>query len=168
MNIISDEMLNRFLDNELNKEEKEIVKTAIEDSADLGRKYENLVKADNFLKNSEIEFPTSKFTEMVMNKINNQKVRVKQQKRFLFVILSVLSVIILVIVGFIFIQIIPSTGNESNQVVTEYSQNIGNYFSGIFGKKNISIFGSILSFIMLASGYFFYEFQKRSKNHFSH
>jgi hypothetical protein len=86
----------------------------------------------------------------------------------LFTILSVLGIITLSIVGFIFVQIIPSSGTESNHIVTEYSQNIGDYFSNIFGKKNISIFGAILSFIMLVSAYLFYEYQKQSKKNFSH
>jgi hypothetical protein len=165
---ISDEMLNQFLDNRLSREEKEIVKNAIANSSELRRKYDALVNVDKLLRNVESDSTSIDFTKKVLQRINNQKNRAKQEKYFLLTIVSVLGIITLGIVGFIFVQIIPSSGTESNHMVTEYSQNVGNYFSNIFGKKNISIFGSILSFIMLVSAYFLYEYQKHSKKNFSH
>jgi hypothetical protein len=165
---INDEMLNQFLDNQLSGEENEIVKNAIANSSESKRKYDTLISTDKLLRNIENDSTSLDFTKKVLQRINNQKNRAKQQKYFLFIILSVLGIITLGVVGFIFVQIIPSSGTESNHIVTEYSQNIGDYFSNIFGKKNISIFGSILSFIMLVSAYFFYEYQKQSKKNFSH
>jgi hypothetical protein len=165
---INDEMLNQFLDNQLSGDEKEIVKNAIANSSELKRKYDTLISTDKLLRNVENDSTSLDFTKKVLQRINNQKNRAKQQKYFLFTILSVLGIITLSIVGFIFVQIIPSSGTESNHIVTEYSQNIGDYFSNIFGKKNISIFGAILSFIMLVSAYLFYEYQKQSKKNFSH
>lgn len=165
---INDEMLNKFLDNQLSGDENEIVKNAIANSSELKRKYDTLISTDKLLRNIENDSTSLDFTKKVLQRINNQKNRAKQQKYFLFTILSILGIITLGVVGFIFVQIIPSSGTESNHIVTEYSQNMGDYFSNIFGKKNISIFGSILSFIMLVSAYFFYEYQKQSKKNFSH
>lgn len=165
---INDEMLNQFLDNQLSGDENEIVKNAIANSSELKRKYDTLISTDKLLRNIENDSTSLDFTKKVLQRINNQKNRAKQQKYFLFTILSILGIITLGVVGFIFVQIIPSSGTESNHIITEYSQNMGDYFSNIFGKKNISIFGSILSFIMLVSAYFFYEYQKQSKKNFSH
>jgi anti-sigma factor RsiW len=134
---INDEMLNQFLDNQLSGDEKEIVKNAIANSSELKRKYDTLISTDKLLRNVENDSTSLDFTKKVLQRINNQKNRAKQQKYFLFTILSVLGIITLSIVGFIFVQIIPSSGTESNHIVTEYSQNIGDYFSNIFGKKNI-------------------------------
>ena len=67
------------------------------------------------------------------------------------------------------IQIISSIqASESTELVTKYSKGIGDYFLNLFGQKNLSIFGSILSLIMLVSGYFLFEYQKQSKKNFGH
>ena len=168
MNKINDDMLNKYLDNELNENERNQLKIMINDSSEAGKNYESLKQIHNILKSSELETPSQAFTGLLIKKINSQKLRSKKQKYFLFSILSILGVIILGIVVFVFVQVLSSTGNATDQVVNEYSYDVGNYFTKIFGKQNISIFGSILSFVMLLSAYFIYEFQKRSKNHFSH
>jgi anti-sigma factor RsiW len=168
MNTINDEMLNKYIDNELNNEVAYKVKDAIANSPELQLKYSTLLKTNELLKSINSGSVTSDFTKKILQRIQNQKVRVKQQKRFLIVTVSILGVIALGIVGFILAQILSTPSQESNQIVSTYSKDISDYTSAIFGKKNVSIFGSILSFIMLVSGYFLYEYQKRSKNNFSH
>jgi cytochrome b subunit of formate dehydrogenase len=166
---INDELLNKYLDDELNSEENEFVKTAIENSPELKKKYAALFNTHSLLKNMEQESPSLEFTKLVMKKIYGKTLNARQQKYFLFTILSVFGLIALGITGFLFYQIIFSIQpGDSSEVVTTYSKNIGDYFSYLFGKKNLSIFGSLLSFIMLISGYFLYDFQKRSKKNFSH
>ena len=166
---INDEMLNKYLDDELNREEKDLVKTAIENSPELKKKYSTLFDANNLLRDMEPDSPSTDFTKLVMNKISSKTSTVRQQKYFLFSVLSLFGLIILGITGYIFYQVITSIQpGESSEAVTTYSKGIGDYFSSIFGKKNLSIFGSVLSFIMLISGYFLYDYQKRSKKNFSH
>ena len=168
MKNINDEMLNKFVDNELNEEEAKMIKNAIENSPELKLKYSSLLQTDTILYDLKSESVSSDFTKKIMQKIQRQKVLAKQQKYFLFAVLSLFGIIALGIVGFIFYQIIASSTPQSNQIVTTYSKDVGDYFSDLFGKKNISIFGSVLSFIMLVSGYFFYEYQKNSKKNFTH
>lgn len=166
---INDELLNKYLDDELNREEKDLVKAAIENSPELKKKYTVLLDANSFLKNMELDSPSLEFTKLVMNKISSKTSTARQQKYFLFTILSIFGVIALGITGFLLYQIISSIQpGDSSEVVTTYSKGIGDYFSNLFGKKNLSIFGSLLSFVMLISGYFLYDFQKRSKKNFSH
>jgi anti-sigma factor RsiW len=168
MNTINDEMLNKYIDNELNNEEASKVRDAMANSPELQLKYSTLLKTNELLKSINSDSVSSDFTKKILQRIQNQKVRVKQQKRFLIVTVSILGIIALGIVGFILAQILSTPSQESNQIVSTYSKDISDYTSAIFGKKNVSIFGSILSFIMLVSGYFLYEYQKRSKNNFSH
>lgn len=169
MNNINDEMLNKFLDNELNDVEMNLVKSAIKNSAELKRKYETLLITHNLLKNIQPDSPSINFNKMVMQKISKCGTIKIQQKRFLFSILSLFGIIILGIVGYVFYEIISSIQqSDSSEAISTYSNTIGNYFSSFFGKKNLSIFGSVLSFIMLISGYFLYDYQKHSKKNFSH
>lgn len=166
---INDEMLNKYLDDELNREEKELVKTAIENSPELKKKFVALLDTHSLLKNMEPDLPSLNFTKLVMNKISSKASTARQQKYFLFAILSFFGVIVLGISGYVLFQIISSIQvSETNEIVTTYSKGIGDFFSNIFGKKNLSIFGSILSFIMLVSGYFLFEYQKQSKKNFGH
>lgn len=169
MKNIDDELLNKYLDEELSREEKDLVKTAIDNSIEVKKRYEALLKAHTLLKSIE-EYSTSiDFTKSVMNKLGNRNAIAQQQKHFLFLILSLLGLIILGTTGYVFYQIISSMQlSESTLVVTTYSKGIGDYISHLFGQKNLTIFGSVLSFIMLVSGYFLYDYQKHSKKNFSH
>lgn len=169
MNNINDEILNKYLDEELNREEMDRVKIAIENSSELKKKYEALLSANIFLKNVEPESPSADFTKKVMGKIEIKKASAHQQKYFLFTILSLLGLIVCGITGYVFYETITSIqASETSNLISSYSNSIGDYFSSLFGKKNLSIFGSVLSFIMLVSGYFLYDYQKHSKKNFSH
>lgn len=166
---ITDETLNRYLDAELNRDENLLVKSAIEKSPELQRKYAALFEANNLLKNTKPDLPGMDFTKMAMQKINRKTSAIQQQKYFLLAILSFFTVIALGITGYLLFQVLSSAqSSNTNEVVATYSKNIGNYFSNIFGKQSLSIFGSILSFIMLVSGYFLYDYQKHSKKNFGH
>lgn len=169
MSNINDEILNKYLDKELNLEEMNQVKTRIENSPELKKKYEALLSANAFLKNFESDLPSADFTKKVMGKIKIRRASAPQQKHFLLTVLSLLGLIVCGITVFVFYEMITSIQvSDSSDIVSNYSNTIGNYFSSFFGKKNLSIFGSVLSFIMLVSGYFFYDYQKHSKKNFSH
>ena len=108
--------------------------------------------------------PSLDFTKVGINKIYSKTSTTLQQKYFLLAILSFLGLIALGITGFLLFQIIATAKPiETNEIVSTYSKSIGDYFLSLFGKKNLTIFGSLLSFAMLVSGYFLFEFQKRSK-----
>lgn len=169
MKNINDGLLNKYLDDELNREEKDLVKTAIENSLEVKRRYEALLKVHNLFKSIEEESPSIDFTKLVMKKLGNKSAIAQQQKYFLLSILSLLGLVILGITGYVLYQVISSIQpTQSSEIVTTYSQELGDYVSNLFGQKNITILGSVLSFIMLISGYFLYDYQKHSKKNFSH
>jgi len=169
MSDINDEILNRYLDNELSIEEKNFVKSEIEKSSALKKRYEALLITHSLLKNIQPDSTSVDFSKMVMQKIAKRGIIESQQKRFLLIILSFLGVVILGILGYVFYQILSTIQlSDSNETITTYSNAIGDYFTELFGKKNLSVLGSVLSFIMLVSGYFLYDYQKHSKKNFSH
>ncbi len=169
MKTINDELLNKYLDEELNREEMNQLKNAIENSPEIKKRYEALLSANTFLKSVESDLPSADFTKKVIGKIKIRKSSKHQQKYFLFTVLSLLGLIVCGITAYVFYEIIISIqASESSDLVSNYSNSIGDYFSSFFGKKNLSIFGSVLSFIMLVSGYFLYDYQKHSKKNFGH
>lgn len=169
MKIIDDNLLNNFIDNDISIEEKQFIQSEIDKNPEIKKRYENLLLIHNSLKNSEISSTSIDFTKTLMQKISKRELRSVQQKRFLFFMLSIFGFVTVGIVGFLFYQLFSSiTFTDSNELVTNYSKSIGDYISSIFGKKNLSIFGSVLSFIMLVAGYFLFDYQKQSKKKFSH
>lgn len=168
MNNINDEILNKLIDNEITGEEKEVLLDMIEGSDRLKNRYNALLKAHQLLRISTAESTSINFTKLVMAKIHLQKVREEKQKHFLFGVLSFLGLIILAIIAFILIKIFSVTGTESSDLILNYSKNVGDYFSDLFGKKNIAALGSVLSLIMFISAYFLYDFQRKTRKNFSH
>lgn len=166
---INDETLNRFLDNELGDEEKNFVKIEIEKSATLKKRYETLLFTHSQLKNIQPDSTSLDFNSLVMQKISKRGVIEAEQKRFLFLVLSILGIIILGIVGYVFYQIINTIQmSDSNNSIVAYSNTIGDYFSSLLGKKSLSIIGSVLSFTMLVSGYFLYDHKRQLRKYFGH
>jgi len=169
MKNINDDLLNRLIDDELSNEEKNFVLSELGNSPDLKKRYDALLKTHSLLKNIQPDIVSIDFSKMIMQKISKRGIIEAQQKRFLVFVLSLLGIIILGIVGYFFYQIINSIQfSGANQTIITYSNTIGDYFSALFGKKNLSILGSVLSFIMLISGYFLYDYQKHTKKNFSH
>ena len=169
MKNINDELLNKYLDGELDQKEIELVRISIESSLEVKKRYEALLKAHNLLNSIEEESPSIDFTKLVMKKLGRKSAIAQQQKYFLLSILSLLGLIILGITGYVLFQVISSMQpTQSSEMVTTYTKDLGDYISNLFGQKNLTIFGSVLSFIMLISGYFLYDYQKHSKKNFSH
>ena len=166
---INDEILNKYIDKELMPEEMSQVITAINNSKELKKKYDALLYAHTIFNNMETESPSNDFTKNVMGRIKARRASSHEQKYFLFTVLSVFGVLVLLITGYVFYELFASIqANESSEIISNYSESVGSYLTGLFDKKNLSILGSVLSLIMLVSGYFFYEYQKHSKKNFSH
>ncbi|HEX7357054.1 MAG TPA: hypothetical protein VF270_05040, partial [Ignavibacteriaceae bacterium] len=69
MNNITDEMLNKYLDNDLTSAEMQQVKSAIEKSTELEKKYEALLTANNLLKKTDADLTSGDFTKNLMQKL---------------------------------------------------------------------------------------------------
>jgi hypothetical protein len=169
MKNFNDDMLNRYLDNELSNEDKNSLQSSFENNPEIKKRYDALLITHNLLKNVQPDLTSIDFSKMVMQKISKRRIIEFQQKRFLFSVLSLFLIIIVGILGYVFYEIISTIQlSDSSKTISVYSNLVGNYFSVFFGKKNLSILGSVLSLIMLISGYFLYDYQKHSKKNFSH
>ena len=169
MKNIDNDFLNKYLDGELTPEEQKLVNTEIDKSSELKNKFDSLYQVHNVLNNIELDSPNQDFTNLVMNKIQKKNSAARQQKYFLFSILSLFGILIMGITGYLFYQIIFLVqSNHSTEIFTKYFKGFGNYISSIFGDNNLLLFGSILSFILLVSGYFLFEFKRQIEKKFSH
>jgi len=169
MNQITDEILNKYLDGDLNREEAEQVKSAILNSEELQRKFNALkLVHDNLYIIKEDEVSPG-FTDKLMKQIVKRSVVPKQQKYFIASVATFITLLCLVIFGFSISAMISATSSsigDSKSVfdsVSGLSEGLVKALQHLFSGAGLSIIGSIFSIIVLISGYFFFEMQKRSK-----
>jgi hypothetical protein len=167
---ITDEILNKYLDGELSREETEQVKFGLRASEELMKQYNALKLVHQKLFDMKEDEVSPGFTDTLMKQIVKRKFAIpKQQKYFIFSIATFITLLCLVILGFSISAIIssaPSSIGESKSVldsVTNLSDGLVKTLKQLFSGKGLSIIGSIFSFLIIISGYFFFEMQKRAK-----
>lgn len=166
---ITDEILNRYLDGELNREETEMVNTALSNSEELQRKFNALKLVHDNLSIFREDEVSLGFTQKLMNQIKTKSKVPKQQKYFITTVVAFIIILCLVIFGFSISAMISATSSsigDSKSVfdsVSGLSEGLVKTLQQLFSGAGLSIIGSIFSIIVLISGYFFFEMQKRTK-----
>lgn len=168
MNKLSDEILNKYIDGELDyaslKNINEVLSSSLEDK----KRFQALLAVHNELKKIKEEHVAESFTNLVMNKLRSRKKAFTEQRRFIFAIFSIFVSVLLIIIGFIiYYSMNQSGGTQVSQTYTQYIISIFHLVASgiaqIFTPRGISVFGSIISLGILISGYFFFENLKASK-----
>lgn len=161
---INNDILNCYLDGDLNPDEVNEVKKALESSLELQKEFDDLNRVHNILSRQKTDQTNNDFTSLVMLKIRKKSKSENEQKIFLITILSIFSIITLGIVGFVLYQIlstVPSSADSTN-TISSLGKSLNKFFSYMFSKNRLTLLGSILSFVMLISAYFLFELQKHS------
>lgn len=168
--IITDEILNKYLDGDLSTEEAGEVKAQLDSSAELQKKFNALKLVHEKLFDLKEEQVSPEFTKLVMAKISKQRFVVpKQQKYFIVSVAAFISLLCLLILGFSISVIISSAQTsvgESKSILdslSHLSDGLITIIKNLFSGKRLSVIGSVFSIIILISGYFFFEMQKRVK-----
>jgi|GEM_PF-569376 len=171
---ITDEILNKYLDGELSREEAEQVKSGLSTSEELQKKYNALKLIHEKLFDMKEDEVSPAFTDKIMNQIVSRKFAIpKQQKYFIVSIATFITLLCLVIFGFVISAIIssaPSSIGESKSVldsVSNLTDGLVTTLKHLFSGSGLSIIGSIFSLLIIISGYFFFEMQKRAKANLS-
>jgi hypothetical protein len=167
---ITDEILNKYLDGELSKEEAEEVKAQLNTSVDIQKKFSALKLVHEKLFQLNVEEVSPDFTTSVMNKIGKQRFVVpKQQKYFIVSVATFITLLCLLVFGFSISAIISTSPTSTGQSKTFFdslshlSDGLVTIMKNLFTGKGMSIIGSVFSIVILISGYFFFEMQKRAK-----
>ena len=170
---ITDEILNKYLDGELNREETDHVRSALINSEELQRKFNALKIVHDNLSNINEDEVSPGFTDRLMKQIVKRSTVPKQQKYFIASIVTFITLLCLVIFGFSISAMISATSSTSSNSTTivdsisSLSEGMINVLQHLFSGAGLSIIGSIFSIVVLISGYFFFEMQKRSKTNLS-
>lgn len=163
----TDEILNKYIDGELSGDELSLLKDELAASEDLQKKLIALKMVHSSLKGIPEDVLSSDFTSKVMAKISTPLKARKEDKYFFILISSIFGLIFsAVIIYMIYGMLNNSSAESSGSFITGLFDSMSDYLSGlknIFAEKNLTLIGSISSFALLISGYFFFEGFKTSK-----
>ena len=171
MSKIPDEILNEYLDNELDGASIDKLKKDLNDDEESLKNLKLLKTVDSSLKKLEVYPAPENFTEKVMNVIGAGARKVKQQTSYFFI--SIMSIFTLAIVG-IFVFVFDSfdlvggssPGKEYQMVETAkkfVSENV-NSFGTFFSGDKMLLVGGVLTIILFLTGFFVYDSHKSFKN----
>ncbi len=168
MNLLSDEILNKYLDGELDKNQSAEIEEILNKSENDRKRFSALKLIHKELSLMQEDKVSVDFTNNVMARVNKKFALPKQQNYFIVSISSILVLVCLVIVTYVVTAIISSSAPQTESLqITETVNRFGNglilELKKLFSGKNLSIIGSVFSLGILISGYFFFEQQKRRK-----
>ena len=166
MKRLSNEILNKYIDGELSRDEMREVEETIKNSGEDRIELNALQNTNRSLRKLTLLEVKSNFTSLVMNKIQRSLRSRQEQKKFIVGVVSIFMVMCLAIVGIVGFEIIknfnPGTSvaiKDSIKYVTSASQLI----SGVFNSRNISILGGVFSFGLIISAWFFFDYSRMLK-----
>lgn len=166
---ITDEILNKYLDGELSSVQAEQVKFQLRSSEEFRRKFDTLKLVHDNLSTIQEDEVSVGFTENLMKQIVKRSTAPNQQIYFIASVVTFISILCLVIFGFSLSAIISATSSSIDEPksvfdsVSNLSGGLVEALQQLFSGAGLSIIGSIFSIIVLISGYFFFEMQKRVK-----
>ena len=165
---LNDNILNKYIDDELDSSLAQQIKIQLESSPEDMNKYKALLFIHNELRRLPVDDVSLNFTANLMLKIQRSLKSKKEQNLFVISILSFFFLISLGIIGYLLANYIFTAEPGSSDFLTQLTQRSEDFVTllrNFFSKGNVSIIGSIFSFVILISGYFFYESVKHSKQH---
>lgn len=171
MNRLDDDILNKYIDGELDSAAFDEVSRILSSSEEDNRRFLALQRVHEELKNSEIPEVSGSFTASIMAKIKVKSKARNKDSAFVITIGSVFVGACLLIIGYILFNLPggQAAGSSSGTDLKNYLNMFMAAFeslSKLLTSTNISILGSVISFGLLISGYFFFESIKHTKNGF--
>jgi anti-sigma factor RsiW len=172
MNLLTDEILNEYLDGNLDEHKATEVEKLLANSENNRRRFNALKVIHDELSQLKEDETKEDFTRIVISKLNKKFELPRNQKYFVFVIASIFILICVGIVTYLVATIISTSTSQTESIqVTEQVHQVSNgliyELKKIFSSKNLSLIGLIFSLGIMISGYFFFENQKRNKANLS-
>ncbi len=165
MKEITNEVLNKLIDNELNSSEIDELHNLIKKDEKLLSKTKAHQMVDNVLKKLAIENAPQNTTDLIMEKIT-QSVLEKEKKNGLFKFtMSSFAVSMLLVIGYILFSK-PSGEGVSKSFFNTFKEKLSENFSNFslpISYDLLLIITSALTIIVLISGYFVFEEHKSFK-----
>lgn len=169
MKKLNDEILNKYIDGELDAAEISELKNLINENPEQLRILKAHKLVDETLPALEIYPAPHNFTERMMNIIYDSAGHVRPKVSGFFI--GVVSVFVASILGTLFYSLSAVPASAPNPTVSEYVDKGESFlksflsgFSGFVGSENMTLLGGALTVILLISGYFLFESHKKFKD----
>ena len=146
----SDEILNRFIDGELDPVTEEDLRKEFLTNQQLKERYDLLLSVHKSLQKQKPDELPDLFTKSVMSRIRRKSFVPSEQKYFMFGIITVFTVIIIGIVAFITASIISSSSASTSFNFDGIISFVQNLFAG----SSLSVIGYSFSILLIISIYF--------------
>jgi anti-sigma factor RsiW len=170
MSRLSNEILNKYIDGDLDEAARKKVYNQLEFSGADRKRYIELNSVHQGLKRLKPEEVPVDFTSVLMSSLLKRKKAKKEQAVFIYSVGSVFVLACLVITGILMAMLFSgsssgSTGklqvlDDSVNFIGKVSGEIVSGFSGI----NIPVLGSVLSLFIFLSAYFFFDSIRQTRN----
>jgi hypothetical protein len=166
---LNDELMNKYIDGELRRDEKENFEKAVNSSPELKRKLEALRLLHSRLQLQKEDAPSADFSARVMAKISRAAASRRSQNYFFAAVVGVFSLICLGLVGYLMKEILSGVGDASFSL-PDYTEPVAFYIDRvtetavkIIQPKYFSILGYFAASILVLAGFLFFENIKNLK-----
>lgn len=166
MKKLTNDLMNGYIDNELNQSEIDLVNKIITENPDQLKQLKAHQFVDQGLKKLDVDKAPSNLTQIVMEKISNS-ISVKNQKPyFLYGVLSVFGIGILSSIIYLAL-LIPSDKTESLHSrplfdkVSLFFGNVSSSMNMVFESSNVITIGLALTFVLIIGFLFMLSYQKQ-------
>jgi len=168
MKRLSDEILNKYIDGELDYKTLNEVETILKESEVDRENLKILLSVHNELKEIKEFEASGNFTSNLMQKISAKFKPKKADKYFILSISSFFVLLSLAIIGVVIALIVNSPEQTSSTeqffgYLVSSLESFSVFIRKIFDGSGISIFGSIISLGIFITAYFFFESHKHIK-----
>ncbi len=166
----NDEILNKYIDSELDAKTVAEVEKYLDENELARRQFNSLKLVHSNLFHIKEESPSDNFAEKVMMSVQRKANSRSSQKYFIISVFSFILLLCMLIFGFILANILNSTSvggmdSQSVHTINNLTDSLISEIRKLFSGQGLSIFGSILSLGIIISGYIFFEKQKHTKAH---
>ncbi len=166
MNKISDKIINKYLDGELDNEERKAIKKLLTTSSKDKKEYLFLQRLDRNLKKMKTKNLSQNFTSDLMNKLSLGKVANKKQAKFILSILTILILPLLLITGTVIYNVFSNYSSVESSIIYTVRSNVSVWLVNMINYISISpasILWICLSSTLSISLYLLFDELSRSK-----
>ena len=166
---LTDEILNRYIDDELSTEELKQFNELLNQDEDAVNKLRSLKYVNSTLKEFEPDKAPANITARVMSKLGAISKAAKQTKVFFNVVLSAFSVVTVSVVVYL-LSLIKFAGNSSSFIDGVFNDaekvisEITSLLSNLINSEGVVFMGIFLTAVLLVTGYFVFESHKKFKD----
>lgn len=167
MKKITDEILNKYIDNELSESEIEELKIILSEDQKSLERLKALKFVDSTMKELKIENAPANITSRIMSRIESISFVKKKNYSFFYWIIGIFSALLIGLFGFMFSFASSETGDSGSKIMNNIISHIPSIsipFNLGINSNSVILIGASLTIILLITFYFLVVSHREIKN----